>query len=190
MFVWLAFVVSLALAGVDVNAADSAALEELPGIGPSKAAAIIAYREQNGPFKTIDDLDKVEGIGPSTLANLRELVSFGVATSASGAAALGGTPAATPGGATPVGQGATSAAAASTAPNSAAPTASAGCPVNVNTADVAALENLPGIGASKAAAILQFRTDNGAFASCDGLDSVSGIGSATLAGLRDCCVVK
>lgn len=180
MLAWLGLAVSFALAGVDVNAADSAALEALPGIGPSKAAAIIAYREQNGPFKTIDDLDKVEGIGPSTLANLRELVSFGGAASTNSPAAAAGSPPAAVA-KTPE---------STTAAPVSAPATSGGCPVNINSADVAALENLPGIGASKAAAILQFRTDNGAFASCDGLDSVSGIGSATLAGLRDCCVVK
>ena len=62
--------------------------------------------------------------------------------------------------------------------------------MNINTADASALQNLPGIGASKAAAIVQHRTDNGAFASCDALDDVSGIGGATIANLRDCCTVK
>lgn len=178
MLVWLALLVSFAFAGVDVNSADSSTLEGLPGIGPSKAAAIIAYREQNGPFKTIEDLDLVEGIGPSTLANLRELVSFGATTAAPAASVAAGTPPAA------------ASVAPATATAAATPSSAAGCPININTADAAALENLPGIGASKAAAILQFRTDNGAFASCDGLDSVSGIGSATLAGLRDCCVTK
>lgn len=173
MLAWLSFVISVALAGVDVNSADASALESLPGIGPSKAAAIIAYRDQNGPFKSIDDLDKVEGIGPSTLANIGEFVSFGGAVASAGPAASSPP--------------STAATAASSTP-SASP--GAGCPVNVNSADAGSLENMPGIGASKAAAIVQFRTDNGPFASCDGLDSVSGIGAATLAGLRACCVTQ
>ena len=179
MFLWLALLISAALAAVDVNSADASTLESLPGIGPSKAAAIIAYREQNGPFKSVSDLDNVNGIGPSTLENIAELVSFGGAVAPTGAA-----PVLPTGGSTPVDP----APSAGDTPKSAS--AAGGCPVNVNAADAAGLKSLPGIGDSKAAAIVQYRTDNGPFSSCDGLNSVSGIGDATLAALRDCCVVK
>jgi competence protein ComEA len=178
MSLWF-LLLSAAMALVDVNSADQATLEALPGIGPSKAQAILSWREQNGMFKSLDDLDKVDGIGPSTLANLRDQVSFGEA----GAGAATGKPAAV----------ASAAESSPAAPTSAAPAASAGasgCPVNINKADASGLTTLPGIGASKAAAIVQFRTDHGAFASCAALDDVSGIGPATLAGLSDCCVVK
>lgn len=55
----------VALAGpVNVNTADAATLaKELHGIGRAKAEAIISYREKNGPFKTMDDLVKVKGLG-------------------------------------------------------------------------------------------------------------------------------
>jgi competence protein ComEA len=56
---------------VDLNRADAAALEELPGVGPSIAAAIIDHRERNGPFRSVDDLLSVRGIGPSRLEDLR-----------------------------------------------------------------------------------------------------------------------
>jgi competence protein ComEA len=56
--------------------------------------------------------------------------------------------------------------------------------VNINTADATALEGLNGIGESLAAAIIQYRTDNGPFTSVDQLDEVSGIGPATLEKLR------
>ena len=49
----------------------AAQLEELPGIGASKAAAIFAYREKNGRFESCDALDAVEGIGPATVSTLR-----------------------------------------------------------------------------------------------------------------------
>jgi competence protein ComEA len=60
---------------VDVNTADAALLETLPGVGPATAAAIITERERNGPFLGIDDLDRVPGIGPAKLAALRDLVT-------------------------------------------------------------------------------------------------------------------
>lgn len=59
---------------VDVNVADGATLETLPGIGPSTAAAIIDHRERNGPFTSVDGLLEVRGIGEAKLADLRDLV--------------------------------------------------------------------------------------------------------------------
>lgn len=166
MIAWLYLCFS-AFAAVDINTADAAALESLPGIGPSKSAAILAYRSEHGPFGSLADLDAVSGIGPSTLENIKDSVSFG----ASGA-----------------GQAAPKAAAAVPA---ALPTVAAGgCPVNINTAQAGSLVDLPGIGASRADAIVQYRADNGPFSTCESLDNVSGIGPATLAALRDCCVVK
>jgi competence protein ComEA len=57
---------------VNINTADEAALVALKGIGKGKAKAIIEYRQKNGPFKSVDDLTKVKGIGNKTLAHLRE----------------------------------------------------------------------------------------------------------------------
>ncbi len=59
---------------VDVNTATAAELEELPGVGPATAAAIIDHREQQGPFRSVDDLLDVRGIGDAKLAALRDLV--------------------------------------------------------------------------------------------------------------------
>ena len=56
---------------IDVNTATAAQLEGLPGIGPSLAAAIIAFRTDHGPFATLDALEQVPGIGPSKLSQLR-----------------------------------------------------------------------------------------------------------------------
>ncbi len=60
---------------IDLNTAPSRELETLPGIGPSLAGAIIAYREDNGPFAAVDDVDSVPGIGPKTLDSIRQLVT-------------------------------------------------------------------------------------------------------------------
>lgn len=59
---------------LDLNKASKEALESLPGIGPEKAEAIIAYRNKNGPFISVDDLLNVEGIGEKTLEALKELL--------------------------------------------------------------------------------------------------------------------
>ena len=57
---------------VDINRADAATLAaELNGVGTSKAAAIVAYREANGPFSHIEDLSNVKGIGIKTVEKNR-----------------------------------------------------------------------------------------------------------------------
>ncbi len=61
---------------VDINTADTFALEALPGIGPALARRIVEYREENGPFQSIDDLDYVSGIGPAKLNSLRQKVTL------------------------------------------------------------------------------------------------------------------
>ena len=59
---------------VDLNTATAADLETLPGVGPATAAAILAYRDQNGPFRAVDDLIEVRGIGEAKLEQIRPLV--------------------------------------------------------------------------------------------------------------------
>lgn len=56
---------------VNINTADEAALDTLPGVGPSTAQAIIADREANGPFASIEDLQRVDGIGEKKFAKLK-----------------------------------------------------------------------------------------------------------------------
>lgn len=59
---------------VDLNSATAEALDALPGIGPVLAARIAAWRAANGPFRSVDELGEVSGIGESILAQLRPLV--------------------------------------------------------------------------------------------------------------------
>ena len=64
-------------ARLNVNTADAVALEELPGIGPALAAAIVEYRQRAGPFATVDELVEVSGIGPVKLEQIRPLATTG-----------------------------------------------------------------------------------------------------------------
>ncbi len=56
---------------VDINTADSAALESVPGIGKSLSQRILAFRDKNGPFQSVDDLLKIQGIGEKSIQKLR-----------------------------------------------------------------------------------------------------------------------
>lgn len=60
---------------VDLNGADQAALETLPGVGPAIAQRILEWRAANGGFHTVDELIEVSGIGPATMERLRPLVT-------------------------------------------------------------------------------------------------------------------
>lgn len=71
-----------AMAAVNINTATQAELETLNGIGPAKAKAIIEYRKKQGGFKTVDELENVEGIGSTTIKNLRKDLSTSGKTTA------------------------------------------------------------------------------------------------------------
>jgi competence protein ComEA len=60
---------------IQLNTATTEQLQTIPGIGPVTAERIIQYREENGPFRSVDDLDAVSGIGPKRLEQLRDLVT-------------------------------------------------------------------------------------------------------------------
>ena len=156
----------LSFAGVNVNTASQSQLETLPGIGPSKAAAIIEYRSTNGAFTSISQLDAVPGIGPSTLQKISPLVSLdgeGSATSPTHEEASASS-------STPIPQAADTDAA-----------------ININTASQSELQSLPGIGPSKAVAIIQDRESNGPFETCGQLTRVRGVGSSTAANIAPRC---
>ncbi|WP_066363041.1 helix-hairpin-helix domain-containing protein [Neobacillus drentensis] len=63
-------------AKININKADETELQNLPGIGPAKAAAIIEYRNTNGPFKAIEDLKNISGIGDKTFDKLKDLLAI------------------------------------------------------------------------------------------------------------------
>ena len=71
---WFAFA-GAAFAAVNINSATKEELTSLKGIGEKKAQAIIDYRKKNGDFKSVDDLEKVDGIGPGTMKQIRAQLS-------------------------------------------------------------------------------------------------------------------
>lgn len=60
---------------INVNTADVLDLQRLPGIGEKRAQDIVDYREEHGPFESVEDLTQISGIGEGILAGLRDYVS-------------------------------------------------------------------------------------------------------------------
>ena len=68
--------IGVAMAAVNVNTASQEDLEALKDVGPVKARAIVEYRDQHGPFRSLRDLDKVPGVGKATIAAIKHDVTF------------------------------------------------------------------------------------------------------------------
>ena len=64
-----------AFAAVNINTATKSELEALPEVGPSRAQAIIDYRTKNGPFKSAEDLKKVEGVGDKNFLGMKDKIA-------------------------------------------------------------------------------------------------------------------
>ena len=62
---------------ININTAGPEDLQRLPGIGEKRAQAIADYREEHGPFRSVDELDNVDGIGEGILSGLRDYVTVG-----------------------------------------------------------------------------------------------------------------
>ena len=69
------------VAAVNLNTASAVELEKLPGIGQKVAARIVEYREKRGPFKKIEELMNVQGIGEKSFLQLRSRITVGPAES-------------------------------------------------------------------------------------------------------------
>ncbi|MEW5832362.1 MAG: helix-hairpin-helix domain-containing protein [Campylobacterota bacterium] len=72
----LFLLVSVAFGVVNINKANSAQLQTLRGIGPTKAQEIIKYRKSHGGFKNVSELINVKGIGPKTFEKMKKEVSL------------------------------------------------------------------------------------------------------------------
>ena len=79
---------------VDINTADAQTLaQQLDGVGAAKAQAIVDYRQANGPFKTVEDIEKVKGIGKSTLEKNRSRMTVDSVAAPAGQGAAAAKPA-------------------------------------------------------------------------------------------------
>ena len=164
---------------VDLNRADRADLEQVPGIGPTLAREIDDHRRTRGPFRAVEELRSVKGVGPATLDKVRPFLRVDLPASDS--------PVAEPSLEPMVLQ------RKQPQPPAPAPHPRAGGasrklqpgdpPVNVNTANLNELTRLPSIGPVTAQSILTARSA-GPFKSLADLDRVKGIGPKTLDKIR------
>lgn len=179
-------------ARIDVNSADVQTLETLPGVGPATAKRIVEGR----PFKNLSDLEKVKGLSKTKVEALKDKVTFGAVS------ATKVTPASKPSKAKqPTASSvSTGAATASSGPTvkeasgsggtkstttKAADKLAPGQQLNINTASAADLEKLPGIGPTKAQAIVDYRTQNGDFKSIEDIQKVRGIKAGVFSKIKD-----
>lgn len=91
----LLLVSGAAAAALNLNTATKDELVALPGIGPAKAQAIVDYRNQHGPFRSLDDLRKVKGIGEKLFLQLKPDLTLGTTARSAVAQAPGKSPPAT-----------------------------------------------------------------------------------------------
>lgn len=147
---------------VDVNLATERQLAKVPGLGPAKARAIVKDRTKNGPYRRVAQLDRVSGISFETVRKLEPYLAVGDFKAAREAVRLE----------------------RENAPPYSGPV------IDINTADAAGIQQLPGIGATKAQRIFDDRERRGPFRSCRALERVDGIGPATVDQLLEACVAS
>jgi len=145
---------------VDINKADIETLIQLPGIGHVKAKAIIDYREENGEFKSLDEITKVKGIGEKTLVKLEPYLSL-----------EGDSTKVQPSKDTEEAKEITK-------------------KININNASLDELTLLIGIGEKKAQAIVKYREEMGNFKRIEDIMNVKGIGNSTYEKNKDKITVE
>lgn len=146
---------------LDPNTASADELDRLPHVGPSLAARIVERRATHGRFRTMADLDSVEGVGPSLLRDAGPHLALAPAPAAAPAAKLAAVEGAGGG-------------------RGGGPSAAV---LDLNTATAAELEALPGVGPALARRIVESRQREGRFRSVAELDRVPGIGPSMLSRL-------
>lgn len=173
---------------IDLNKADAKALEALPGVGPSRARDIIAYRTQSGGFRSVDELDNVKGFGAAMMQKVREHAFVE-------AGAVPPPPAQTP---PPQnffptqpgnrGDGADAQPPPTTNLQPSVPVATA--LVNINTATLQELETLKGVGPALGQRIIDYRNHYGRFVRPEDIEKVKGVGARIIQNNRHRLTVR
>jgi competence protein ComEA len=171
---------SARVALTDVNRADQAELEQVPGIGPGLAKKIDDHRRAHGPFQSVEELRQVKGIGPATYEKLRAFVRVEPSSISQPERSL--EPLVLERRPSPTTR-------AGNSHSSAGKIQPGDPPVDVNAAGAAELMRLPGVGPVMAQNIIKAREEK-RFESVVDLDRVKGIGPKTLDRLRPFVVVK
>ncbi|MEW5692591.1 MAG: ComEA family DNA-binding protein [Candidatus Hydrogenedentota bacterium] len=148
-------------AKINVNEADLDELLSVKGLGPTKAEKIIQYREEHGPFKSLDELTKVPGIGEKTVEKLREYLTVGKVEKEE----------------------------ESEESKTEDESTDEEGKININTASLEELDNLPKIGPTIAQRIIDYREEHGGFKSIEELNEVKGIGDKMFKNLKDLVTV-
>lgn len=156
---------------VDLNSAEAEEIARLPRIGMSLAKRIAEDRSVRGPFRGLDDLDRVPGVGPAILAQLLDRVAFGGPGLGRPSRGNGANP---------------STLGAYVTPSPAPPEG----PVDLNSASLTDLVALPGIGKARARAILAYRRSHGSFAAVSDLGRVPGFSQALVTRLGSYLVIR
>jgi competence protein ComEA len=174
-------------------------LQTLPGIGPTLAERIVAGR----PYKNADDLTKVKGLSKSKIEAIQDQITFGHVTTTSKKSTTKSSKKTTTPETTTTEPSTTSkssskstTATESSGSKTVSPTGSSsgklapGQTVNINTATAEQLDALPGIGPTKAQAIIDYRNEHGRFSSIEDIQNVKGIKEGEFSKIKDSIRVK
>jgi competence protein ComEA len=179
---------------IDINAASREVLESLPGIGPSRAAAIVEYRSQNGGFRIADDIKKVHGIGPGIFSRLEPLIGVGADQLTSSVQIAQASQPTVFAGATTYQVGSVAGVGGGGSPVQPTPgvvkAPEGNGPVNINTASLEELKQLKHIGDVLARRIIDYRTQHGPFQTVEMLDKVQGIGPKAINANRNRIILR
>ena len=148
---------------VDVNSANLQELQRISGVGPAIAQRIIDYRNAHGAFTSIEDLQKVRGIGTKTMERIRPQV-----TVQGGAAYTSGT----------------------TYSQKSQTSSGNSSLIDINHASQSELERISGVGAKTAQRIIEYRNSHGSFSRVEDLLHVRGIGASKLDQIRSQVVIR